>query len=176
MKLPADHESRSLYDLQDEFRGEVVEVLRECREQAIEMRPFFTVRGPAVQARLWAQSRTPEQIERARAMLIRAKAPWLAGFLKTEYAMRGRWATAALPGQSWHQWGEAIDCFAVGTRGEAVWANAVYECYATAAKVNGLEAGHWWASKDSVHVQLRNEGRPHMIWAEIEDAMRERFE
>ena len=54
--------SRDLNDLTVAFREQVEKLLDQCKEQEIQMRPFFTLRDPFEQARLWRQSRTSQEI------------------------------------------------------------------------------------------------------------------
>ena len=72
----------------------------------------------------------------------------------------GRWATNALPGYSWHQWGEAVDAFWL-VNGKSEWApdklidgKNGYKVYAAEAKKMGLTSlGS--TLDDWPHVQLR---------------------
>lgn len=174
-------ESRDLALLAPGFRGLAATLLEACEKRGVTMRPFFTVRGPAVQAKLWCQSRTVGQIVKAGAELREAGAPWLASQLGEEWAKTGPAVTNALPGMSWHQWGEAIDCFVLGADGKAIWdsRHASYRIYAEEAQKLRLEAGGLWTRfPDAVHVQLRAAQSPlknNMTWPQVEAAMKERF-
>lgn len=171
--MPAD-----LNLLVPEFRSRVISTLSACARVGFVLVPFFTLRDTLTQAKLWRQSRTADEVRRAVGRLRRDGAPWLAGVLDGAGPQHGRWATNALPGQSWHQWGEAVDCFVKGENGHAIWAatHPGYAAYATAAREKGLTAGFDWVRKDAVHVQLRAESvRDVKTWAEINDAMRSRF-
>jgi len=169
---------RDLSLLDDEFRHSIVLVLSRCKRNEFIMRPFSTLRSPWKQARLWRQSRTTEEIETAIQKLRREGAPFLAMVLQDVGPQFGRWATNALPGQSWHQWGLAVDCFLQSLQGRAVWAgnHDGYKCYAKAAKDQGLTAGYYWKRRDSVHVQAYAETvRALYTWSEIDAAMALRF-
>ena len=97
----------------------------------------------------------------------------------------GRHVTDAIPGLSWHQWGEAFDSFWV-VDGEAEWSTTReinglngYRVYAVEAERLGLTAGgHWTNFKDWPHVQLRSASSPKSVFTiqEIDREMRERFE
>jgi hypothetical protein len=52
----------------------------------------------------------------------------------------GPWATNALPGQSWHQYGEAVDCFLVDAQGHAVWESRNYARFGAVGDAGGI----WW--------------------------------
>ena len=95
-----------LTSLNPEFAQEIQSVLEDCRTQGVEMRPFFGLRDPAEQARLWRRSRTTEEITEALMMLRREGADWIADILSGVGPQHGRWATNALPGQSYHQYGD----------------------------------------------------------------------
>lgn len=180
--LSLGFESRDLAFLAPPFRGLAATLLEACEKRGAVMRPFFTVRGPRVQAKLWCQSRTVEQITKAKLQLKAAGAAWLAGQLSELWAKTGPAVTNALPGMSWHQWGEAIDCVAVGRDGKAIWdaRSQLYRIYAEEAQRLRLEAGALWSRfPDAVHVQLRNAASPlkdNMTWPQVETAMRQRFE
>jgi len=78
-------------------------------------------------------------------------------------------STKALPGNSWHQWGEAVDCDPVHNRG----------IYGEEARRLGLTCGDRWAGlHDPRHVQLRPESSPRangMTWPIIDAEMQKRF-
>jgi peptidoglycan LD-endopeptidase CwlK len=92
--------------------------------------------------------------------------------------------TNALPGLSWHQWGEALDCFWV-VDGAAEWStrrlvNGLngYHVYADEAKRLELTAGGFFRSlKDWPHVQLDKAGSPlgRFSILEIDAEMKSRF-
>ncbi len=144
------------------------------------MQPFFTIRSPFIQAQLWCQSRSAPTIAAEASKLRAAGAPWLASLLQAP-PKAGPLLTNALPGQSWHQWGEAVDCYVTGSQNEAIWdaKHPGYRVYAEEAVKLGLDAGaNWKTMKDTVHVQLRQQASPSsagMSWAEIEAAMIKRF-
>jgi peptidoglycan LD-endopeptidase CwlK len=174
-------DSRDLTLLVPAFGAKVTQLLSNCAAKGVVMKPFFTMRGPEVQAKLWCQSRTVAQVAAESARLTAEGAPWLAAMLKPELAARGAEVTKALPGSSWHQWGEAVDCFVQGSNGQAVWnaGDAGYRIYANEALALHLDAGFKWTRfKDAPHVQLRKAGSPlslGMTWAQIETEMKARF-
>lgn len=159
--------SRDLNDLIPELRPGVQELLNHCRTRGVEMRPSATLRDPFEQARLWRQSRAREEIEREMARLRAAGAPFLANCLERVGPQSGPPVTGAIPGLSWHQWGEALDCFWV-VDGAAEWSvtrlvNGVngYRVYADEARRLGLTAGGFWTGlKDWPHVQLKPANSP----------------
>lgn len=174
----------TLDDLVPEFRPVAARVLEICRAQGVEVRVNETVRDPFHQARLWRQSRTIEQIQTRIAQFRGAGAEFLAHCLESVGPQHGDHVTNAPPGLSWHQWGEALDCFWV-VNGKAEWSTTRkvdgkngFRVYAAAAASIGADAGGLWPSfKDWPHVQLRAEGSPADVFSlqEISDVMRERF-
>lgn len=181
MLLPPTLDSRNVDLLVPEFRLRLVELLSQCSEAGAKMVPFFTLRGPATQGKLWCRSRSWAEASAQRTLLEGAGAPKLARYLKEEWCSTDRWATNALPGCSWHQWGEACDCF-LEVQGRAAWQSSVYHnIYAMKARELGLESGALWPiSKDPVHVQLRKLSNPigmdGFSWELIESEMSKRFD
>jgi hypothetical protein len=149
------------------------------------MVPSQTVRTPEQQAKLWRQSRSLVEINQAIATLRNSGASYLAEVLDSVGPQHGDEVTKVLPGNSWHQWGEALDCF-WEVNGAAVWSTTKkvnglngYQVYAAEAKALGLTAGLLWTTfKDAPHVQLRADDNPRssgMSWATIDETMRSRF-
>lgn len=169
--------NRNLYALVPEFREKVEAVLADCKQQGFDLRPFCTQRTVDEQARLWRQSRSKEEIDEQVGMLRIKGATWLAQVMQRVGPQYGRHVTNALPGASWHNWSEAIDCFVYDT--VAVWDadHPGYAAYATAAKARGLEAGFYWSRfQDAVHVQQRHDPvlKTH-TWEEVDGIMRAKF-
>ena len=180
--MKADYESRNLNDLVPEFQEKARTLIFACERRGVIMRPFFTVRGPAVQARLYRQGRTEESVGFAVAGMLASGAPRLAKTLKGTHK-GGPMITRATPGNSWHQWGEALDCFVADPEtGKAIWttSHSGYRIYAEEAEALGLTAGFYFASiPDAVHVQLRKESAPTKAgytWPQIEAEMARRYE
>jgi peptidoglycan L-alanyl-D-glutamate endopeptidase CwlK len=164
--------------LEPEFREKIEKVLEGCKRRGFELRPFFTVRDVLEQARLWRQSRPLTEIERVVRKLRREGASFIADSIEKVGPQYGRWATNNLPGQSWHQWGMAIDCFVIPDDGHSVWSSKHpgYLAYAEESRSLGLTAGYFWTRQDAVHVQNYKEGvRSRYTWVEINQEMKERF-
>ena len=165
-----------LIGLTDEFAEKVQAMMSVIRGEGMSVKPFFGLRSPTEQAKLWRQSRTWEEIERKMEELNKAGAPLLAKCIGHVGAQRGPRVTNAIPGLSWHQYGEAVDCFVVDEFGRAEWdANHKgYLVYAKAARLCGLKSGRDFG--DPVHVQL-NQQEPHQIYKlpEIEALLVERW-
>lgn len=174
----------NLEKLQADLKEKVKHLIEHCRNRGIEMRPYNGLRDPFVQARLWRQSRSIEEITKAIALLESKKAPFLANCLKLVGAQYGDHVTDAMPGFSWHQWGEAVDCFWI-VAGKAEWSTKKlvnglngYKVYAEEAKALNLTAGGLWTNfKDWPHIQLRkaDSALSIMSYQEIDDEMKAKF-
>lgn len=178
--------SRDIKDLIPALRTKVQKLLSNCLKQEIRMVPYDTLRSPWEQAKYWRQSRATGEIRREINKLRSNGAPFLASVLESVGPQFGRHVTNALPGNSWHQWGEGMDCFWEVEAGTAEWSTTRlvngkngYRVYADEADRLGLDAGgHWSRFKDWPHVQLRKDADPRragMSWPEIDREMRERF-
>ena len=160
--------SRDLNLLQPAFREKVETMLSECASGGITMTPYYTIRTPEQQAKLWRQSRTAVEIQQQIDWLRNHGAPYLASVIEEVGPQFGPKVTNAIPGLSWHQWGEAIYCF-WNIENQAEWSvrkkieledgslRNGYRVYADVAVKLGLTAGGLWSNfKDWPHVQLRN--------------------
>lgn len=173
-----------LEQVNPDLKTKILRVIRRCRARGCEMRPNNGLRDPFDQARLWRQSRSGEEI-RAKILEFRAGgAEFLAECLDSVGPQHGQKVTDTPPGFSWHQWGEALDCFWL-VDGKAEWSTRKlvsgvngYQIYADEAKRAGLTAGgHWKTFKDWPHVQLRKASNVAAVMSltEIDAAMRERY-
>lgn len=165
--------SRDLDSLVPEFKDLVGVLLANCEDRGFTLVPFFTLRSPIEQAKLWRSSRSGVEVETGINWLRDSGAPWLASVLDEigpQFAKAE--STKAYPGFSWHQWGEAIDCYWLAN-GKALWDGEGYDVYKAEAAKLGLTQISW----ERVHVQLRKESHPGKLWsvAEIDRAMKERF-
>lgn len=148
------------------------------------MRPNSAVRHPIEQAKLWRQSRTTQTIEAKIVELHSKGAHFLASCIENAGPQHGAEVTKVIPGFSWHQWGEALDCFWL-VEGEAEWSTDRlidgkngYRVYAEEAERLSLTAGgHWSSFKDWPHVQFRRESNPGAVMSlqDINDGMKQRF-
>jgi len=160
--------------LTPEFRAKVETLLATLRTAGVNMRPYSTVRTPFEQARLWRQGRTTEQIAVMTQRLRQQGAPRIAACIEQVGPQHGRKVTNAAPGFSWHNFGEAVDCFRVDRDGSADWDPSAYTAYAAEARRMGLRAGADF--NDHPHVQFRHH-EPHAdnTPAQIEILLCERY-
>jgi peptidoglycan L-alanyl-D-glutamate endopeptidase CwlK len=176
--------SRKIEDLVGPMQPQVRTLIANCLTRGVEIRPYQTLRDPFEQARLWRQSRAHEEIARKIAELTSAGALFLAHCLDSVGPQSGDPVTNAIPGCSWHQWGEALDCMWI-VSGATEWSTTRkvggvngYRAYGDEAVRLGLTAGGFFTSlKDWPHVQLRTAGSPMgaLTLREIDRTMNERF-
>lgn len=179
--------ARDLNLLDADFQDKVEKLLAACEKRGVTMKPFYTLRSVYDQAKLYRQSRSFTEIKHAADRLKELGAPWLSEVLLGVGAQNGRWATNALPAFSWHQHGLAVDCYWL-VNGNAEWSTTKkiggvngYEIYAEEAQKLGLESGHLWRSKDSVHVQATSGSVTDMInsgqltYQSLDEKMKEMF-
>lgn len=169
-----------LAELKPEFATKVDQLLTNCQSRGVVMRPFFTIRTPLEQAKLWRQSRSTEEINAQVASLRKQGASYLAQCIVDVGPCNGPQVTNAIPGLSWHQWREAVDCFWF-VNGKAEWDYTKnikgingYKIYVEEAKKLGLtplgpSIGDW------VHVQMRKESSPQRLYKinEIDQMLKE---
>ena len=173
-----------LEKLVDGFQQNVIQLLENCKNRGIIMQPYFTLRDPFTQAKLWRQSRSGFQIQKKIDELKSENALFLAHCIDSVGKQHGIHVTNAIPGLSWHQWGEAVDSAWV-VDNEFVWSIEEtvdglngYMVYADEAKKLGLDAGFFWTTfQDSSHVQFRKAANPlvDMTIIQIDQEMQNRF-
>lgn len=155
-----------------EFKVKVETLIGKCLDRNVVMRPFEGLRNPIIQAKYWRQSRSDEEVSNRLKELEKEGAHFLASCIATVGPQAGRKLTNAIPGLSWHQWGEAVDCVWV-VDNKAVWdvdglidnVNG-YRVYAEEARDLGLDPGLFWPGfVDAVHVQLRTAASPQELFS-----------
>ncbi|HFN0790935.1 TPA: M15 family metallopeptidase [Klebsiella variicola subsp. variicola] len=145
-----------------ELKGKVLKVIEQCQLKGCLMRPSTGLRDPFEQGRLWRQSRSIEEITNRIDMFKKQGADFLAHCLESVGPQHGIKVTNTPPGLSWHQWGEAVDCFWL-VNDKAEWSPDIlikgvngYHVYTDAALDVGLNPGGIWNNKDWPHVQIRD--------------------
>jgi peptidoglycan L-alanyl-D-glutamate endopeptidase CwlK len=166
------------------LKSMVLDLVNRCGALGVEMRPNNGLRDPFEQARLWRQSRSKEEIDAKIEELETKGAMFLADCIRSVGPQHGDHVTDTPPGISWHQWGEALDCFWV-VDGKAEWSTKKligglngYKVYADEAETAGLTAGgHWKNFKDWPHVQLREASNAASVMSltDIDSTMKSRF-
>jgi peptidoglycan LD-endopeptidase CwlK len=170
-----------LTGLDQQFRDRLEATLAACLNDGIEMIPYNGLRTPFEQGKLWRQSRSVSEVAQKIADLRAKGAPFLAHCVESVGPQHGAHVTNAVPGLSWHQWGESMDCY-WHRNGKAEWSTEIggnrngYKVYAAIAYENALFAGgHWQTFKDWPHVQKRKTGSPNIPLVEIDREMQRRF-
>lgn len=182
MKLDPTLETSDLQNLLPQFSSELLRLQETLATEGISLRYAAALRGPLAQAKMWCRSRSFQEVERRREILRSAGAIKLAEMLKIEYAGLGPPLTDSLPGQSWHQYGEAVDVyFLVG--GVTIWEGTPARRCARLASEVGLHHSygmlprrrHW-------HMQVRKEESPLLVrgymnsWFDVEEEMNRVYE
>jgi hypothetical protein len=168
-----------------EFRTKVLQLLDKCKtKEGIRMYPNEGLRDPFIQAKYWRQSRPSSEIQAKIAELKTQGALFLAHCIDSVGPQQGPHSTDAIPGLSWHQWGEALDCFWL-VDDKAEWSTTRivkgkngFRVYANLAAASGLTAGGLWTKfKDWPHVQLSKASSPldKYTLQQIDAEMRNRF-
>lgn len=164
-----------LNSLVPEFRAKVVAALKVLANESLVFRPYFTLRDPITQARLWRQSRSKAVVDQQVADLRAQGCDFIAACFDKAGPADGPWATNALPGLSWHQYGEAVDCFLVDASGNAVWESPKYSRFGQVGDQNGM----WWGGHfgDNDHWQNRRTEPPEAFGSlkQINDALAKRW-
>ena len=147
--------------LDEEFAVKAKEVLAICKnEHGIIMKPYSGVRSPVQQAATWMQGRSRKQQTEEVQKLRGLGAHYLADVLAGANLQAGNRVTGALPGFSWHQWSEALDCVWLKNGKTGEWTDLRgYKIYANVARKLGLTAGDTFG--DYPHIQKRKASGPH---------------
>lgn len=147
--------------LQPEFRKKVEQLIINCSEKKIIIRPYTTRRSIWLQAQLWRQSRSIVKIEKEITRLKNSNANFLAYVIRNVGPHDGLLRTMAIPGLSWHQYGLAVDCYCE-RNGQAVFDREYigYKIYREEGLKLGLFLGPEW---DWCHLQAE-EGSPEDHW------------
>ena len=175
----------TLDDLVPEFADKVSATLEECAAQGVEMRVHSTLRDLEEQAELFSRGRETRELAMVQKGLALVHAEYLAGIVGNATPQpEKRMVTKTPPGFSWHNWGEAVDCYWIHN-GEISWDAEIlgerngYRVYTRVAESLGLYAGGIRSSLvDWPHLQLRIE--PSALHTHplptIDIEMRQRFE
>jgi hypothetical protein len=169
----------SFGELEPTFADLCVRLITECANHGILLMPYSANRSPTEQAKLWRQGRSLAEIESAARRLKDAGAPYLASCLLTVGPQRGAKVTNALPGESWHNWGEGLDFFVLDENDQPIHdgSHPKYIEMGAHAEEVGLHAGVFWPKPDAGHVQLRSQPvKSFYEWPDINRLMREKYE
>ena len=116
--------------------------------------PYYGIRTLAQSAALWRQSRSTAVVNAQIQAYNDAGCTFLANVMQNVGPSSGPWASNALPGQSYHNYGLAMDCLLTPD------AESDYKVYADTAQSLGLTAGYYFSDQDMGHVQLGSSDIP----------------
>ena len=139
------------------FMGKCQALLNGCASQNVIMVPTYGLRTLEAQAKLWRQSRSTAVVTAEIQSLRAIQCDYLADILQGVGPQpTAKWATDAIPGLSWHNWGQALDCMWQLDDGsfEEDGDTPGYHTYGQQAKSLGLRWGGDFSHEDYGHVQL----------------------
>ncbi len=147
--------------LHPELSKKLTQLIYNLGQKNIKLVPYSGYRSVRDQNKLFMQSRTPQNSKVSVARLKIGGFPYLASQLESlPEVERGPRVTNVVGGFSWHNWGEAVDCYIEDRKGKPDW-NAdhpSYLEYGKEAESLGLTWGGSWKSfVDKPHIQLRKE-------------------
>ncbi len=129
-----------------------------CEANKLTMVPYYGIRSLEDQAKLWRRSRTTVEVDAEISKLRSENCNYLADIIeKVGVQSNGKWATNSIPGLSWHNWGQALDCYR-SIDGKAVWDKDDYTDFGKYAVEVGLKWGNTF--KDYNHIQLNQKEVP----------------
>jgi len=165
----------SLDALKPAFRVLLNPLIAIMGNQGFEPRITWTIRTPVEQAKLWRQGRPLSVIKAKIQELDKEGADYLAHCLHVAGPQMGKdKVTNALPGQSWHQFGEAAD-MALFENGKLI-KDGGHNAYLTLAKeawLLGLTTGIGWG--DAGHIQYSKLSKPQYSLKDANELMRLKF-
>jgi len=173
-----------LEGLNKDFSKNIIELVQNCLKKDVVLCLWETIRDPVKQGAYWGQSRSLFEIKQKIEELRDQGAHFLADCIPPGSDNINAEITDAIPGYSWHQWGEAVDMVWV-VNNKVCWdteliVNGIngYQVYAEEAVRLGLESGFYWdIIKDACHIQMRKESSPSFLYSlkEIDQIMLNRF-
>lgn len=167
--------SADLRTLIDSFRLPFLRTLSRFEKNGFVVRITYALRTPIDQAKLWRQGRSKTLINARIGDLEAQDCDYLAQCLKDAGPQNGPIVTNALPGLSWHQYGQAADVLAYDTSGRLITSgdDDAYKKLEEAARLEGLTTGRGWG--DAGHIQASQLSKPQYDLKTINDMMRDKF-
>jgi hypothetical protein len=180
-KIDSAQNFRELKYLTDNFRPLVEKVIKNCAKRGVKLVPYSTLRGPMYQARQYVKGRSKILLNSVIENLKLLKCeniykPLEAAQLELPKNNKFSIVTHSLPGESWHQYGEAVDMY-VDKNGKDDWNNtAAYRIYQEEAEKLGLTSGGSFKRlKEPVHCQLSPASKPNVAFHVINRWLGEKF-
>lgn len=165
------------------FSAMAQQVLDMCARQGLKVKPVCGLRTALEQARDWRKGRTAAQINSECETLTSQTADYLALCIKNAGPQNGNIVTHAIPGTSYHQFGEALDVIILDSEGQMIESGSApeYRKLQEIVKEVGLfpVSGDFdkdWTF-DAGHIQFRPQGSPtqNMTIQQIDTEMKSRF-
>ena len=173
--------SKILAGLTPQMADLTQQLVEACAKKGVDLLVYCGRRTVEEQARIWRQSRQADKINGKQANLSQLGYRWLAKVLSEVGPQHGPHVTNAGPGESWHQYGEAIDAVPmIGGKplwqpeARKAWGSGPWQVYGEAARALGLTwAGDWKGFPEYPHCQFRPEPNPLKVLtpAEVERAL-----
>jgi peptidoglycan L-alanyl-D-glutamate endopeptidase CwlK len=160
---------RDLSLLTPEMRRKVLLVKQECLKNKVEILFYCTLRPLDEQAVMYRQSNSFAKINAKIEELSENGFGFLSNIIIDIGAQQNtKWKTNACPGESFHNYGEAVDGVPI-VNGRPVWNYEenpmVWDIYGKAVKNAGLEWGGDWKKKDLPHAQLAKGSNPLELYS-----------
>ena len=143
-----------LEELNKVFRLKVIDLIQACKKRGVTIVPFCTYRDLFKQAILWRKTRRGAYIIKEVRSLEEDGILFLANIIRAVGAHTAPTlhVTNAIPGLSWHQYKEAVDCYVLRNDGNAIWdsKNDGYKIYREEGLKLGMSIG---TADDWCHLQ-----------------------
>ena len=146
--------------LDQQFANNIQLLLDNCAKQGYTIVPYYGYRSLESQAKLWRQSRHIDEINTKLGQLKQVGCDYLVEIIESVGPQpMAKWATNAIPGLSWHNWGKAVDCYWLMENGCSNWTGSSpgYKVLGQQAKSLGLRWGGDFSTPDWGHVQAPQE-------------------
>ena len=170
--------SRIISLVNTELYDRVQEMARLALQRGVDLHFYCGIRPARTQAQYYRRGRSLAQIEAKARSLEKKGFPGLAQLLLDvgQQPDKGGMITLAAPGESWHQYGEAVDGVPVHYAGKKMvceWDPRRYarkwHIYGAAARKADLHwAGEWERFREYPHVQMREGGNPLHVMDDFE--------
>ena len=165
--------SQTLEELDMEFRIKAKHMIKLAKDlEDFTIFPYCGVRSLHTQARLFRKTRTMDEINRKAQSLRDRGYVWFSQILTSvgpQTGKLGSHVTNAGPGESWHQYGLAVDCVPI-LDGVAQWEPGPHwQKYGIFATYCGLQwSGDWKSFKEMPHCQLQIASNPLNVFSPTE--------
>ena len=141
----------------------VQELIQNCKSASYDLVPYYGYRSLEDQAKLWRRSRSTDAVNAEIESLRCQGCDYLASVINNVGPQAsGPWATNAIPGLGWHNWGQAVDFYWLMENDTINWdGNSVgYKVLGQQANLLGLKWGGEFSKPDEGHVQMNKQEIP----------------